>query len=74
MTALDRFADVLGPEFVIRELSMYLSDESPESRLSILTWILKNEEGFRKSDISQYVSPLLKTLCDKTKQIRQLSE
>ena len=74
MTALDKFSNVVGSDIIINCMVSYLTEDSIELRKSIILWILNNPEGFKKSEIKNFVHPILHCLIDKNKEIRTITE
>lgn len=72
--AMDRFAQVLGADQVIAASQQSLEEDSPELRASVLKWIMANSDAFKKVEVQAFVTPVLKCLTDKSKDIRTLAE
>lgn len=74
LKTLDKFSQTLGPEYIINTLTANLSSESPDLKLNLLKWFLKNEEGLNKCDMKQMIPSLINCLIDKSKDVRILAE
>jgi hypothetical protein len=59
---------------VINILSANLSCESPDLKLNLLKWFLKNEEGLHKCEMKQMIPNLINCMIDKSKDVRILAE
>jgi hypothetical protein len=74
LKTLDKFGCILTSEYVINILHSNLNSESPELKLNLLKWFLKNEEGLAKCEFKQMVPNLIGCLIDKSKDVRILAE
>jgi len=74
LSSLNKFSAEIGSTTLINHMLPFLSQENPEMRFEILTWILTSNDNLAKADIKQNVAPVLSALQDKTKDIRNLAE
>ena len=72
--ALDHLAREVGSELILNFMLPLLDNDSPEMRIEVLEWTLKNSEGLYKAEVRQNVGPLLSALQDRTKEIRSLAD
>lgn len=74
IACMDKWAEHVGPEVIINNLTVQIALDNPESRTESLKWILKQKESIKSSDYKELVKPLVASLADKTPTIRGLAE
>jgi len=74
VVCIDHWINKVGFENVVIFLPSFLKQDNFEMRTELLKIILKNKDSFIKSDLKEFINPLLLCLQDKTISIRNLSE
>lgn len=59
---------------VINHLAPLLVQENPELRTEALTWIIKNKDSIKNTELKELVKPLVSCLCDKAPPVRGWAE
>lgn len=71
---MDKWAVQIGPEQIINNVVVLLIQENPELRTEALTWIIKNKESIKTSEVKELVKPMVSCLNDKSPNIRNMAE
>lgn len=71
---MDKWADAAGAHIVINHVAQMVLEPNPEGRTEGLSWILRNSSSVADADMSSMVSPMLKCLTDRSKDIRTKAE
>jgi hypothetical protein len=66
----DKWAEHIGADSVINHMAPLLVQENPELRQEALTWIIKNNDAIKTTDLKELPKPLVSCLLDKVPQIR----
>jgi cytoskeleton-associated protein 5 len=77
VTAMDKWAEQCGAELIISQGGPMVTQDNPELRTEMLTWILKNKDAIKlcQADaLKEMTKPLVDCLSDKTPAIRNLAE
>lgn len=74
ISSINKWADAIGPEIVINKIMELLIVENPESRTEGFKWILEHVDDVQNADTNAMIKPLIITLTDKSKAIRENSE
>lgn len=65
INCMDKWAEHVGPEVIINNLTPMLVQENPELRTEALKWIIKQKEFIKTSELKDLVKPLVSCLSDK---------
>lgn len=71
---MDKWAEQVGPEIVINHVGALLVQENPELRNEALTWIIKNKDAIKNTEVKELVKPMVSCLNDKSPGIRNMAE
>lgn len=71
---MDKWGTTVGAEVIINNVGPMVIQENPELRNEALTWILKNREAIKTSEVKELVKPIVSCMIDKVPGIRNLAE
>ena len=74
MIAIDNISSVIGPEFILNDIPQLLEKDNPDTRVALLSWVLKNKNSLEKCEVQGFVGPLVAAMQDRSKEIRVLAE
>lgn len=74
MQSLTRIGNVLGMDMVVNCMGQPLESDKVEFRAEILNFLLANEDYLSKIEGKEFAKGIVNCLCDKNKEIRNLSE
>ena len=74
ITSINKWSAAVGPDTVINKIVEILVVENPESRTEGFKWILEHLDDVQNADVNAMVKPLIITLTDKSKAIRENAE
>ena len=75
--AMDKWAEICGAELIINIGAPLLTQDNPEMRTEMFTWIIKNKESIKlcgNEGLKEQIKPLVECLSDKTPAIRNFAE
>ena len=59
IAVMNVWSEQVAPEIVINSLAPLLVQENPELRTEALTWIIKNKDAIKMTEIKEMVKPLV---------------
>lgn len=77
VAAMDKWAEHCGAELVITLGGPMVTQDNPELRTEMLTWIIKNKDSIKlctPDALKEMTKPLVECLTDKTPAIRNFGE
>ena len=57
--AIEKFSTIVGKDSIMNSMQEFLSNESIEMRVNILSYIINNLDDFKKSELKGYIGPIL---------------
>lgn len=74
LAAMNKCSEAVGAELIINTVGQLIEKESPDLRLELLRWIIKNKDALKNTENLQLISGLTNCLQDKSAEIRKMAE